>query len=117
MYRVLLFFRVLEYNLVVSLLTTTMVRNFVYIIYTAHWAGALRVQSTRECGRHCMPHHAALLPDEPQASTAMHPRTHEVVSIAGCGFFFIASQEHLTESTWLGMYPDLLAAWPSKFDR
>ena len=40
MYRVLLFFRVLEYNLVVSLLTTTMVRNFVYIIYTAHWAGA-----------------------------------------------------------------------------
>jgi hypothetical protein len=44
MYRVLLFFRVLEYNLVVSLFTTTMVRNFVYIIYTAHWAGALPTQ-------------------------------------------------------------------------
>lgn len=41
MYRVLLFFRVLEYNLVVSLFWTTMVRNFVYIIYSCHWAGAL----------------------------------------------------------------------------
>lgn len=39
MYRVLLFFRYLEYNLVVSLFTTTMVRNFVYIMYAAHWAG------------------------------------------------------------------------------
>jgi hypothetical protein len=63
MYRVLLFFRVLEYNLVVSLLTTTMVRNFVYIIYTAHWAGAPPAQSNRMCWRHCMPYHVVLVPE------------------------------------------------------
>jgi hypothetical protein len=36
--------QVLEYNLVVSLFTTTMVRNFVYIFYAAHWAGASTFQ-------------------------------------------------------------------------
>lgn len=72
MYRVLLFFKVLEYNLAIGLMFSTMVRNLVYVLYTCHWAG--------------------------------------------CAFYFIARQENLTQGTWLGMYPDLITSWPTKFD-
>ena len=79
MYRVLLFFRVLEYNLVVSLLTTTMVRNFVYIIYTAHWAGAPAAYPPASAGITVMPCHAVLLPDQPQTCLPCPRGTHESV--------------------------------------
>ena len=39
-----------------------------------------------------------------------------VVHWAAWAFFFIARQEQLTESSWLGSYPALLAAWPNRFD-
>ncbi len=38
MYRVARLFRYLTYNLAVSLLTTTIVRNFVYVGFLLHWA-------------------------------------------------------------------------------
>lgn len=109
MYRVLLFFRVLEYNLVVSLLTTTMVRNFVYIIYTAHWAGALRVQSTQECRRmHCMPHHA-LLPNQPQASP---PRTQEPMRSSASQAAASSSSRHKSISQSRHGWACTQTCWP-----
>ena len=39
-----------------------------------------------------------------------------VVHWVACIFYFIARQEHFTESSWLGAYPALLMQWPTRFD-
>ena len=39
-----------------------------------------------------------------------------VVHWFACVLYFTARQEGLTESSWLGAYPALLQAWPSRFD-